>query len=560
MLALIVHRSRKRKYYGNQFSTQEGKPIGISASARKLAAAHSDEIPVNHSHRYRIIEFVTVFSMLSELLCCKSCHGAVKFEESGQRGLGWKLVVSCKCGANIVNSGPFINNGFEVNRRIVFAMRLLGVGMKGVNLFCSLMDLCKGLSKKAYDGILEHIHQAAMIYFQRSCAKAVEEEKKINEEHSRPLLQFKVSGDGSWKKRGFSSKIGVTTLIVYESGKIIDLVVKSSLCQACAVCPYKKESEEYAEWFANHADECTTNHEGSAGKMEVDAVIEMFNRSRDLHDAMYTTYIGDGDSKTFTAVLKENPYGEEYPVMKCECVGHVQKRMGTRLRNVKKKEKLGGKGKLTDGLIKKLSNYYGLAIKRHTNTVDDMKKAIMATFLHMCSTDENPQHHYCPTGITSWCKWQSSQATGQNYVHPPPLHADVQKHLLPIYEDLSRDDLLTRCLGGYTQNANESFNALVWRLAPKHLHCGPKTVEIAAYIAATVFNDGFTSVLKMMKCLELTIGSSANNYAQKIDEDRVERQNQRSESCTKEARLAKKMELAKQEEGEELLYGPGIAD
>jgi len=100
----------------------------------------------------------------------------------------------------------------------------------------------------------------------------------------------------------------------------------------------------------------------------------------------------------------------------------------------------------------------------------------MATFYHLSSTNENPQHQYCPSGADSWCKWQVTQALQQEFDHPPPLHTDVQKHVLPIYEDLSRDDLLERCLGGYTQNANESFNATIWRLAPKHLNCGIKII------------------------------------------------------------------------------------
>lgn len=45
--------------------------------------------------------------------------------------------------------------------------------------------------------------------------------------------------------------------------------------------------------------------------------------------------------------------------------------------------------------------------------------------------------------------------------YPPPLHEDVQKHILPIYNDLSINDLLTKCLGGHTQNVNESFNVTV---------------------------------------------------------------------------------------------------
>ena len=35
-----------------------------------------------------------------------------------------------------------------------------------------------------------------------------------------------------------------------------------------------------------------------------------------------------------------------------------------------------------------------------------------------------------------------------------------------------------------TQNPNKSFNASVWRMAPKHLHTGHKNVTIAAYVSA----------------------------------------------------------------------------
>ena len=49
-------------------------------------------------------------------------------------------------------------------------------------------------------------------------------------------------------------------------------------------------------------------------------------------------------------------------VEKKECVGYVQKRLGTALRKLKKEKKgLGGKGKLTDNMIDKLQNYYGIA-------------------------------------------------------------------------------------------------------------------------------------------------------------------------------------------------------
>ncbi|CAH2086449.1 unnamed protein product [Euphydryas editha] len=243
--------------------------------------------------------------------------------------------------------------------------------------------------------------------------------------------------------------------------------------------------------------------------------------------------------------------------------------MGTRLRNIRKNKKLGGKGKLTEALVKKLSTYYGLAIRRNINSVEDMKKAIMATFQHMISTDDNPQHDNCPEGEDSWCKWQQAKALGtEPEPHPAPLHPDVQKEILPIYEDLSRDDLLTRCLGGHTQNANESFNSTVWRLAPKHLHAGLKIVEVATFLATALFNEGNSALLMVMNELNVVVGSQSFNYAESMDRNRVTRQNRRSSLETKEARIACQVELQAKNDAYELLlmgsegllYGAEITD
>lgn len=45
-------------------------------------------------------------------------------------------------------------------------------------------------------------------------------------------------------------------------------------------------------------------------------------------------YLGDGDSKGFQTVIKEKPYGDSVNIEKLECIGHMQKRMGSRLRTL----------------------------------------------------------------------------------------------------------------------------------------------------------------------------------------------------------------------------------
>ncbi|KAJ8933655.1 hypothetical protein NQ318_019300 [Aromia moschata] len=62
-----------------------------------------------------------------------------------------------------------------------------------------------------------------------------------------------------------------------------------------------------------------------AGKMEVDSVNEVFQRSEEKHNVKYAQYISDGDSKTSKAILDLDPYNNDPKVMKKECVGHVEK-------------------------------------------------------------------------------------------------------------------------------------------------------------------------------------------------------------------------------------------
>lgn len=131
---------------------------------------------------------------------------------------------------------------------------------------------------------------------------------------------MKVSGDGSWKKRGYTSLYGVTTLIGYYSGKVIDLIVKSGYCHSYTLHKNSLDEDAFEEWYEDHKDSCSSNHTGSSGKMEVDSITEMFSRSVEKFGVMYSNYIGDGDSKTFTGILNSNPYGDECTVTKNECV------------------------------------------------------------------------------------------------------------------------------------------------------------------------------------------------------------------------------------------------
>ena len=152
-----------------------------------------------------------------------------------------------------------------------------------------------------------------------------------------------VSGDGSWRKRSFSSLNGLATLIASDSRKCVDYRVLTKSCSSCSSWELRKDTEP--ELYENILEslKCLINHTGSAGSMESAGLVDCFMSSSETRKLRYTHYIGDRDSKTYLDVVKNDPYPGTV-VEKLECVGHIQKRVSNRLHNLRNtmKTPLGG--------------------------------------------------------------------------------------------------------------------------------------------------------------------------------------------------------------------------
>lgn len=101
------------------------------------------------------------------------------------------------------------------------------------------------------------------------------------------------------------------------------------------------------------------------------------------------------------------------------------------------------------------------------------------------------------------------------------------KAIRPIYKDVVTEESLEILICAYRQNIKESYNAILWRLALKHLHCGLSSLEIATYIATCFFNEGFTSLLKVMSAIGIRVGDEAHRFASIRDEERIKRADRR---------------------------------
>ncbi|GFT99826.1 uncharacterized protein TNCV_748891 [Trichonephila clavipes] len=203
--------------------------------------------------------------------------------------------------------------------------------------------------------------------------------------------------------------------------------------------------------------------------------------------------------------------------------------MGTRLRRLKAQLKgqilsdgkcLSGKHRLTEHEIDNLQPYYGSAIRRNHSSVQNMRQAIWAIFLHKLSTDEYPQHGFCPIGEDSSCGFKKAEASGKSYKHKNRHPVTVVEAMRPIFRDLSHPDLLKKCLHGKTQNPNESFHNVIWSRVPKVTFVQIETLSLGVYDAVCSFNDGNVSKLKMLQKMGVEPGEFSVSAMKLLDRER----------------------------------------
>lgn len=509
------------------------------ATARKIDSftASSSEATTqdsDHAAPYLLMH-LDILNAIMGALCCKACHGPATIVRGDRDyGLAVKVLVQCERCGEIANewTSPRANgtktcNPFEVNLLASRAMVATGNGQTKMNdIFATMGISHRGMHHKTFQRHLKNtLAPAATRAAESAMSECAEKVRTIYDDlcfgHRGNIA---VSYDGTWKTRGHSSHIGVGTVIELFSGYVLDYVVLSNFCLGCEVGP-KPSSEGYQEWKANH--KCQKNTNSKAGQMEVEAALILFQRSLERHGLRYTTMLSDGDSRTFCAIQDAKVYGY-IDVQKEDCINHVQKRMGTALRNLVQKQKcdgkrgLGGKGRLTGELITRLSTYYGRALKSHEGDVGEMQKAVMATYRHVTSTDECSDHSLCPAGESSWCRHNAAKAKGE----PDPKHAynlpkDVAEALLPVYTRLSERALLQRCERGKTQNSNESLHSVIWSLAPKEHHASLFAVEAAVAEAVLRFNTGnLNSATAILGEMDMNATSTGARRAREKDHRR----------------------------------------
>ncbi|KAK3717095.1 hypothetical protein QZH41_005024 [Actinostola sp. cb2023] len=251
---------------------------------------------------------------------------------------------------------------------------------------CEILNMPQPMSTQAWNdhtNALYETHKTAVEEHLDSSRARLRQKLKVDNPSitDDDIIDIAVTYDGTWSKRGHTANYGFGFVISVDTGEVLDYGFKSKLCWECSNQTFDEDSDDYRQWYESHKADCFQNFDGSSGNMEVAIIAQdVWNRSSEFN-LRYKYMVCDGDSRAYTAVWdvygccdicahyenldRQNKeykawiltdaysawivaHEEEsvdcYRAIKLDCIGHVQKRIGTALRELKKKTK----GKLAD--------------------------------------------------------------------------------------------------------------------------------------------------------------------------------------------------------------------
>ena len=64
------------------------------------------------------------------------------------------------------------------------------------------------------------------------------------------------------------------------------------------------------------------------------------------------------------------------------------------------------------------------------------------------------------------------QQDPENHQHVNPIPKAVAVYIKPTFDKLKNEKILKGCIEGYSQNADERFNNVLWHICPKTTFVG----------------------------------------------------------------------------------------
>ena len=597
---------KKSKFHGNRFtsksplhsssqSTTEKTPLKLEQPAFRLhKRGYCTQFTTPNPSKKRQVDFRTPddrtttkrtakptgmrildVGILGEAigkLRCSDCSSPLSLFESDTTH-GWQTDYSIKCEACHllhaefptskpmdvppharfvdVDQSPRAMN--QVTMRSVFAVHCSGFSWRDLHKFATIFDMPAPLAHMPprYMNKIERTVELACQYSMDAAAKELHSKVDAIPSAVPNCINIAVSFDSSWKTRGFYSNLGFGSAISAATKKVLDYALLNRICEKCNRWSSKRQlddPEAYQRWYESHKHNCLKNFSGSSQAMEPEAARIIWNRSIDKHQLCYSTFIGDGDSKSYQQVVTMDPY-PLVSIHKEECLAHVSKRLKKTLCKIKKNTKARKyiQLKLSEPKAEYISSNFSTVILQHRGKTPSQ----MANGLDILLSHVGGKHDTCPA--EDWCRWrnttQPTPAKTTNYT--PEEISKVRE----VFATFATEEFCKHLTLGMTQNANESLHNTIWNFCPKSKYISPQSVRISTSIAITIFNDGELSIFGLMS--ELNLNPSYTSFSSLCRRADTRRQHMTSIRKKNIDRRARRQRLMRERRERDLLRAEG---
>ena len=216
-----------------------------------------------------------------------------------------------------------------INVRAVNSFRSIGVSYTPLTKLCGFLNMPPPMTKNAYDDLSYSIEVASLSggeKYVRCCRYTT-----WNRANRRCLsfCRWYVA-----EKRFLVNTWGSDSYF-YWQWESFRCSYSSKSCKGCTSVKKIASSEPacYETWKLSH--NCNHNYTDFSPGMETAGATKIFSSSKEKHELYYTSFYRDGDSQAYPAVKDICRPSE--PIKTFDCVGHYQKRVASRLCNMKKK-------------------------------------------------------------------------------------------------------------------------------------------------------------------------------------------------------------------------------
>ena len=105
----------------------------------------------------------------------------------------------------------------------------------------------------------------------------------------------------------------------------------------------------------------------------------------------------------------------------------------------------------------------------------------------------------------NWGKYQLDKINGtQKYKNTKNIPVNIFRIVKPIFQDLSKEKSLSKCLLGQIQNTKEALNAIIWTRCPKNIFVRRRTLEMGVNYAVLDFSDSSKGLLDVLNYFDLS--------------------------------------------------------